>query len=326
MEKFETEIMIKKSSILDFQQSRLCPEIWNDSGILKYEVQEFIQQALISFFSNKDLLKCEEWIDDLMIASSLATYFYKETTDCDVKVIVNLEKFKSLNTLFADEVDESILDWLIHEGRKSYELTQKIPNTEHPLDVYFFGTEILNHLNLNKFDSLYQVSDCRWYKKPQKLVAGLSQSYIINYAKQKAERYIDLITHDVEKTRRDVIDFLILKDYLTSLEDDDLLLLKTEFEAKLTEINNDLEGLIVDRQIIKDLRSTSFDKDQLQSELELLMKSYNYSDGNLIFKYLQRYGYLQILHEIYDRFENQYVKVSDVDKILVLLSGGYVGE
>lgn len=315
---------IKTSSILDYQQSELCPEIWDIEGKLHQNVRDFIISCLVSFFNFHNLVEYDKWCTELLIGSSLATYFYKEDTDLDVKIIIDFEVFKHYNATFHDVSTDNLVEVFKQDARSSFYLLQKVPGTNHPLDFYFVPSELLLDLNMNKFDSLYSIKDGIWLKEPVKIVSGLAPSYVLDVASKKAQPYLEQISHDIENAKRTTIDFLILIDYLKSLEQDDLKLLKDEFEKRFDAVNDDLDILLKDKTIIKDLRKKEFEKDNFDTEFESLMGSYNYSDGNLIFKYLQRYGYIQILKEISKRFKNQEVTVTNADELLVLLSGGHV--
>jgi hypothetical protein len=114
--------------------------------------------------------------------------------------------------------------------------------------------------------------------------------------------------------------YLILKDYIHNLNREDLQELSLYFTHQLYKIENDIEQLIEDREVLKRLRKYEFSKENLQSELEYLAKSFNFSDGNLVYKMVQRYGYLKILTEIKVNYDEKNVVPSDVDQILSILS------
>ncbi len=311
--------MNKFSSILDYQKSELCPEVWANNE-LKPEVKKFILDCLHNFFTYKGLKGSSKWIVEGLLASSLATYFYTEYSDLDIKIFIDLVLFIEYNQDFLTYTDNEILDWLKDQKKQSFWLSQLLPNTEHPIDIYFISAAELNRLNILRYDSLYVLSTDEWIKEPMKLIAGLSPSYILEVAKQKAEPYIEVITKDIEKAKRDCIDFLVLRDFLKTLEVDDLYYLQQEFSNKLDIINNDIIGLVQDKEAIKELRNVDYTKDYLDTELEKLMGSLSYSNGNLIFKLIQRYGYLKILVEISEYFKRRDIYPKDIETILSLLN------
>jgi hypothetical protein len=207
--------------------------------------------------------------------------------------------------------NEDILRTLTKIGRKDRFLSSYLPGSSHQLDFYFLDKDDVDTENLVKYDSLFDVIDGVWIKKPQKIMNALSSVYLLNKAKEKAKFFIDKIDLDLSQTKRDCIDFLILKDYIKSLDIDTIKEIKKEFQNIVNTLNNDLDILIDDKEMIKSLRKNSFNKYELDTELEKLMGSLNYSDGNLIFKVIQRYGYLRILSEISEIFKSKNINTDD---------------
>lgn len=311
--------MIKQSSILDYQRPTLSEEVWNSDATIKEEIKTFISSCISNFFNYLDIKGSDKWLIEAMLASSLATYFYTDYSDLDIKIFIDLNLFIEYNQEFITFTDDAILKWLKNRGRESYWLTQTLPNTQHPIDVYFLSAKDLERLNTLKYDSVYLLSSDKWLKEPQR-ADFISPDFIFEIAQEKAEPYINAIVEDIENARQDCIDFLILQDFLKNLESDDLYNLKVEFSKKLDIIQNDIDEIIKDKKAIKQLRDIAFDKNYLDTELEKLMGSLNYSDGNLIFKLIQRYGYLKILVEITTFFDKKNIQPSNVDMILSLLT------
>lgn len=309
----------KEASILDYQKTELCPKIWEDN-LLRKNIKLFIYQSIKGFFISKGFKGFEEFVSHIYIGSSLATYFYKEDSDLDIKVVIDPKLFKKYNTQYENSLDSDIADELIEAGRKSPFLTNFIPNTTHPMDFYFFTEEEANESRLIKYDSLYNLITDEWIKEPHKLEGEVSSAYILNHARDIAKRYIEKVTADLEETRRDSIDFLVLRDYMKSLDKSELKELSVDFQTALERVNRDVNDLIEDKKIIRALRKNEFSKRMLRDDLELVMGSINYSDGNLIYKILQRYGYLRILFEIASMFDGRRVSSKDVLNIYKILS------
>jgi len=307
-------------SILDYQHDTLSPRIWRSTGELRQGVQEFIFDSLKAFFEHEDITGWEEFVKRIYIGSSLATYFYTETSDLDVKVIVDVDSFRENNKRMESLFDDDILEYLIDAGRKSYWLTAMVPGTLHVLDFYFYSTTEAKEINLLKYDSLYDVIENKWIKEPKKLIGGLSPIAVLNFAKEKAQPYLDSLTLNIAKTKRDTIDLMVLIDYLKTLDGDDLSSYAMAVVESLDVVNNDIEELIEDRDIIRNLRHTTFEKKELRSELEKIMGSINYSDENLIFKVLQRYGYMRILSEIKELFRDKHISLEEIPELAEILN------
>jgi hypothetical protein len=106
---------------------------------------------------------------------------------------------------------------------------------------------------------------------------------------------------------------------MKNLEEDDLRELSIDFKNSLETLNQDIEDLVQDKEIVKEVRKKEFSRQDLKSHLEQLMGSLNYSDGNVIFKLIQRYGYLKILVEIATMFKHKRVKSTDALDIYKIL-------
>lgn len=308
--------MRKYGSILDYRQKELTPELWIDNK-LKSSVKQFIVDSVLDFFEEIDIPELGVAIESIYIGSSLATYYYTSTSDLDVKVIIDCFEldFNPFKT------EDELMEYLVDKGRKSIFTTRMIPGTNHPMDFYFYSTTEFYPITLIKYDSLYDVILGDWLKEPEEPLASLAPGVILEKAKDKAAPYLNKLTVDIAKTKRDVVDFNILKDYLKSLDIDDLDLVRKEFSSALEKITTSVQQLITDKEVIKQLRKKAFKKEELQSDLEFLLGSLNYSDGNLIFKVLQRYGYMKILASVEDLYEQKGVKPSTIDELEDTLDG-----
>lgn len=313
--------MAKRGSILDYRKDKLDPEIWRPGDKLKDGIKRFISFSITGFFEDNGISGYKEFLHSIFIGSSLATYFYSEDSDLDIKIVIDLEKFISLNPDYTATPQDEVLDKLTDMGRDSLWLSAIIPGTLHVLDSYFYSTDEFYPANLLKYDSLYSVLDDTWVKEPKQVMGGYSPGYILELAKQKAKPYIDKITLDIARAQRDTIDFLVLKDYIKGLDSEDLISLFGEFKRIVNGINDSVEALLTDRELAKELRKDAFSKKELTSQMEKIMGSLNYSDGNLIFKILQRYGYMRVLSEIYQVFKGKKVTSKSVEELVEILNG-----
>ncbi len=307
-------------SILDYEHDTLSPIIWDKQNKMKPGIKNFIYSSLEMFFIKKNLEGDSFFVKDIVIASSLATYYFTDLSDLDTKIIIDMDEFKKHNPGYTNQPNEDILDNLIDEGREGSWLTAAIPGTAHVLDVYFIEQEDFTEDKYIKYDSLFSVTRNTWYKTPQKINTEGNPSYILDRAKEKARDYLDQISLDLSKAKRSTMDFYILMDFLKSLDEDDLRQFYGEVKKILNEINDSVEKLIQDREMLKVLRKETFDKKELDSQFEQLMGSFNYADGNLIFKIVQRYGYMRILTDLKKMFKNRRINVDNIDTVNTILN------
>jgi hypothetical protein len=287
-------------SILDFKRPGLCDEVWDESNELLPEVEKFITNSLSHFFEDQGL---SGFVTDIVIGSSLATYYYKEDTDLDIKVIYDP------NRLSKDLSDDD----LIKLGRENYYTTQFLPGTTHPMDFYFYKDEDFYPINFNKYDSLYSLKK-GWLSEPKELSS--EPGFILNLAYEKAEPYIIQIMTDIQSVKKNLIDFILFKDYVKSLDDEEIKEVYDSFVSEFDIVNSSIEELVEDKDMFKIMRNRAFEKEDLESELEKVMGSYNYSDENLIFKIMQRYGFMKILVEVKDLYEGRGLSMDNAQEFL----------
>lgn len=305
-------------SMLDLKQPKLCEDIWDESGELNSDVTSFIIESLRKFFKVHDVEGYLSYIADVVIGSSLATYYYKADTDFDVKVILDVEAlFKDLSITGVDS-DTFVLS-LTKLGRNDPYLTANVPGTQHALDIYFYDSEEFYPIDFNKYDSLYSLGTSSWIAPPRDIDFSSDPQAILKIAKEKATPYLDALARDIENAKRDVIDLIFFREYLKNLDNDEIKSVYSYFMDQFNETNASIEELIKDRQELKAMRTEAFSKNSLESELEKVMKSFNYSDENLVFKMVQRYGYMKLLYEVEEKFEIDGVSAENVDDYLDLL-------
>lgn len=310
----------KKGSILDYQHKELCPDIWNRNEKLRPSVKSFIFSSIEGFFQYLDLAGYDDFVVDMYIGSSLATYFYTSESDLDVKVIIDITMVKAHNPGYSHWTEDALLTRFCNHSKKSTWTTAYIPTTQHPLDIYFLSVKEASPINMLRYDSIYNMMQDRWLKKPKRIEGTVSPSYVLNYARSKAKIFLEKISLDIAQAQRDSIDFLILKEQLKELEDEDLLQFKEDLKISLDRINASVEELSEDRELIKDIRKKTFEKKELQNQLEKMMESLNYADGNLAFKLMQRYGYMSILSEIDRIYKDRKVTPKEVAEVVKILS------
>jgi hypothetical protein len=298
-------------SLLDYQKDELCPQIWK-GDTLKEGVSNYIVNQVKLFFESNEIDDYDEWVYDIYIGSSIATYFYTDTSDLDIKIIIDLDEFRLSNPRFDWLEDDDFLNKLVDMGRESSYLTSFIPGTKHPIDAYFFSTDEMPEEHLIKYDSLYSIRFHEWEKEPQKIN---DRDKIIEIAKQKAHYFISTLDIKIAQAKRNTIDLISFLDYIKSMDIEDLYEVRKEFIELFHELNESLSTLIDIREDIKQMRKDAFSRENLSSELEKLMGSLNYSDGNIIFKMLQRYGYMKILTEINEIYEKKRLGIKEIKQI-----------
>lgn len=300
-------------SLLDYQQNTLCKNIFKGT-VLREGVKQFIINQIKLFFDSQDIEGCDKWVDDLCIASSLSTFLYTETSDLDVKIIVDMKKFHEYNNRFDYLDDDDMLDKLTDDGRESSFLTSLLPQTQHNLDCYFYSSEELPEEHLERYDSLYSLKT-GWIKEPKKISPNFN---ILDTALEKAMPIIEELDLEIAAAKRNSINMILFLDYVRTLDKDDIDKVRKEFMKLYYKLTDSLKDLVEIREEVKQDRKDAFSKKELETELEKIMGSINYSNENLTFKLLQRYNYMKILSEINEIYKKKigYKEIKEISKVL----------
>lgn len=310
----------KEGSILDYQHKELRPDIWNRDKKLRPSVKNFIFSSVAGFFESLDLRGYDDFVIDMYVGSSLATYFYTKESDFDVKVVIDTITFKIHNSKYSESSEDDIMDMLCDKSKETTWTTAYIPATKHRLDIYFLSAKEASSISMLRYDSIYNLMTDNWLKTPKQIEGHAAPSYVLNYARSMARKFLEKLSLDIAQAQRDSIDYLILKDQLKELEESDLSRFREDLEISLDRINASVEELSEAREVIKGIREKTFEKRKLQNQLENMMKSLNYADGNLIFKLVQRYGYMSILSEIDKIYKDKKVTPKEVEEVAKILS------
>jgi len=258
-----------KESVLDPIHQELSPDLWHKNKKIKATVKKFIIDKLnewLSLYTKKKPKK-------IYIAGSMTGYQYTDYSDIDVNVIIDLpdDKIKHLASLLPNG--------------------ELLPGTQHPVNYY-----ITNTFKLSKSGSVYDLLNNRWVVRPQKQNTNIHYKAVLEITLSWM-RKIDL---DINELKRDVMEYKL---YHHFYNEKDLELDRDEIEQylqqKKSEIQSDIDTIHITYYLIKKFRKEPFEKedykfDFLTQEDEI---DANYTINNLIYKTLERFGYLEIMHK-----------------------------
>ena len=258
-------------SVLDPIHQELSKDLWNRNKKIRPAAKKFILDQLEEWLS----LYTDKKPENIYIAGSMTGYQYTDTSDIDVNVIIKLSdnKIKALSKFLPNG--------------------NPLPGTKHPVNYY-----VTNKFKLSKSGSLYDLLNDKWIVLPKKEKVNIHYKAILEVALSWM-RKIDL---DINELRRDVIEYKLYKHYL---EESDLEIdideIEEHLEQKETEIKSDIDTIKITYHMIKKFRKEPFEDENykgdflIQPEGEEL--NANYTINNLIYKTLERFGYLDMLHE-----------------------------
>lgn len=267
-------IVSKKASILDYPKPGLEPKVWQYDGTIQPQVKEQILNKLTKFIESQGHT-LQSIINKIYIVGSLTSYQYNKYTDLDIHSFINLQ-----NMLGMFKGSEEDLTELIDKNwRKTLNKAEAetIEGTQHPLEFYF---EIPEDLDVAPSDGVYDLLNDKWIKEPRTIDIDFDVEKIypeiINNAKNLAKE-LDI---NFGELKRNVTDAEMLQEMIDSLSEEQKELFKSKLTDKVEEIDEVISKLIKVEQGISDQRHEDYAWD---------------SPGNIHFKYLQRFGYVNML-------------------------------
>lgn len=311
---------MKSASILDFRKENLDPAIWDISGeapVMRPEAREEIINRLIQGLADNGFEKAHEWIDGLFVIGSSTTYQWEPTSDIDVSVKVDPDKFISLELQNAPDVDDEMIRQML--GEIAWESLNEIdlPGTKHPVN-YFFMTSAYD---LELTDASYNLLDNEWLKLPPDVPKDFDPEMSLDEAWNMARGWAARLDEEIGETRRDVRDYDLLVDYFKNLNDENRGWVSDRIQEKVDEIESDVAGLASEYEELHDARVSAFTTESRDFDRDkLLQYSRNWLPENIVYKYLERYNYLQLLKALKNVYRDSYTNegefVEDVKQVI----------
>ena len=242
--------IVKEASVLDPPRETLPPDIWDlsrDPPRLQKQASEVIQSRLLT--SLGDRFKSVSWVTGIFVIGSSAGYYWEESSDIDVSVIVDVEQFK------LREQGTDTEDPIGTVGSFFMEINEEVlSETEHPLNFYAvpLGEEL-------KADAVYDVLNDEWVKSPRPTVA-FDFDTLFEGAASRARDWARVLDLGLGEAKRDVVDYKLLGRELSLLSPESRATVKKKIKAKIEEINDDVEDLVESYESVRDQRIAAFVK------------------------------------------------------------------
>jgi hypothetical protein len=270
----------KTASIVDYPYETLPTNLWDDIGDKEYKLKPEIRDKIIDI-TEKSLINTFgdiDFFEGIIIGSSLATQFFLDSSDLDIKVLVN-ESLK-------EDRDESIKRLRENE----YEIMG------HPVDWYIYDiSEIKDKEFLKKYDSIYDIFQDSWIKKPHLIeLDKFPRDEILNRAKQEAIGWCQNADISIGQIKRNTKDFDLIFEHLKLLSSDDVTKFKEEIEKILSDIEREIEELSDKKTELTKERHKGF-KVEFEPDFEKFYYSINWTKPNLKFKIVQKWQYLNLI-------------------------------
>lgn len=263
-------------SVLDPVHNTLAKDVWTRDQKLKSKHRDYILDTLREWL---DKMGVEKEPSQVAIIGSITTFQYSKTSDIDVNVVIDVPESKK----------DELIKFLPNET--------PLPDTQHPVNYYIASDA---GKNVEKKPTAYDVLNDKWFsgKSPKKSQVEYPYGYVIEIARF----FMDGIDARVAEFERDKIEYELYKEYR---DDDEVEMSKEELqkaiEQKRLEILADLDAIFVAHKMVKAFRGKAFEEDY-EPDFLIDIKTVNrdFSVNNLVYKALERFGYLEKLDKYKD--------------------------
>lgn len=297
-------IRVLHSSVIDVQRETLANDIWDkvDGGyVIKENVRSQIVERVTDFCKEVFNTDTVEYVKGIYIISSIATYFYSEETDIDIKIVINHSDLVDKKPGLSDIDWDSLLTFLIKKSKSLSYMSSNFEGSARSIDWFFYDKEDFDSLvsgGTKRFDSIYDILNRKFIKFTPK-ISDVSSTEIMDYALDISKEYLESLDIDLGELKRNTVLYDYYKSYLGLMDfnSDDV---GEKVEEIIDNIEKCLEGFYEDKEYFSELRKNAFNKESLIGAYAKLYKSENFSDANLLRKILEYFGYWKILVDLSD--------------------------
>lgn len=271
------------SSILDFPHPGLSPEIWDKDGKLQSQHKEVILSTLTQLLEEAGLSHSDDWIDAISIIGSITTYQYVSTSDIDIHIFTDLDKFIKLERpTFSQKEAATYLDNLRGLWNKTM---GPLPGTKHQLETYFDTPFATNPSN--RITGIYNITTDTWEKPPVAVSIDFDITEMKPFLVDMANTLAEDMDVSLGNIKRHVERIEELQEVLAAWPKDKREIFQKKIDERIASIDAEISDLLTLREKVVQDRKTY--KPESQQEIN--------------FKYLQRFGYLFLIGQFKDLLE-----------------------
>jgi hypothetical protein len=300
---FDLANRIIKEATIDFPQEGLPPGIWDEKDgeyTLKKKVKSDIFKSLRKY-PDLDLIDMSK---ELHFIGSAGTNMWDDASDVDVHVVVNhdLPKDKTPDA-WQKDVREYYKDNPQHTVGRTLEFYMQL----HPTQEFMA-------------DAVYDLETDKWIKGPKIVPMDYDPYEKFDHVLADIKDTVGEADELLGELKRDVIDYKTIKDAVSRMPKDVKKKLKDKLSQKLNDIEADIEELLKTKEewiLMRKHASIPKTPEQALKDVEYARR---WNDQNALFKFLDRYQYMQIISDLEKMLEDdEGVTDKDVGEIEDLL-------
>ena len=281
--------MQKTHSVIDYVRDDLDSDVWaisDKSILLQSNIRGQILGIVYAFLD--DMFIPEDKLISVYVYGSILSNQFTTQSDIDCQICINKEY---ANKEFPGLTGEDLYD-ILKENLHGLELE----GTPHLLNcTIVFEGEV--PLGQTPFDPVYDVIKDEIRNDPVLEKDDFDPDKEFSEERDNAAEIAGDLDRLIYEAKEDLVDYALIEEAITDVKDPTKLLKK--LEEKLLEIEADIIVLVQSYNLLKDARTEALSADPKNDWEE----SKHWAPGNVVFKYLERYKYIDLLRGIKRKFK-----------------------
>jgi len=300
-EKEELDYKERTASIIDHPQTSLLPDLWEykkNIPRIKEDIRNKILDNLYAAINKVGFKNAKDWVKKIHIVGSLTTNLYRFDSDIDINVQMDYNLFRKNNP-----------DYFISDN---YRLRNYIRDQVYPiLNVFFFPKRKIKYfiIGLDFFleaDYYYDLIENEWMdgKVPVLIESSYDPDKVFFKEKAIAVRAIKIYNVLIERISLCIREVGKIDDLLKNYESIYLNNIKNILGKELIRRFKRLREMDKQMLTFREMRF-KLPKDQLNFSGKDL--SLNWETHNVIYKYIEFFGYKDLFEVLEKRIPTEYL-------------------
>lgn len=313
----------KFSSRVDYPQLGLPADLWeiiDGEFQLKPNIASAIENMATAILEPvfRDI---DKWVVTYLLGSSIATQFWKEDSDIDVKVVVDLDEFRKRNPEYARDTDLQLKEIFLEKVFDKHKNKEYFKISNRPLDMYLASDKDIYTKDYQKrFDALYDVISKRWIKNPKLYnIDEYDREEVVEEGEALAIKWAEKWDLDLGKIRRKIKETELIKQYIKKLDKVHSARFKQKIENLMFALKQDIEKMHTEKNFVKQEYYQAYDN--FNPDIEKYYDSVNALPEVIRMKLLNLWGYIYIIKQLNDLIkDDSNIGSKDVEKVKKVLN------
>lgn len=294
-------------SSIDYPRADLDPAVWQKDAKGRYALRPDARQQIMEYINDyPGELDLYYATDSIHIVGSLATNTYADDSDIDVHIIPNVSRLPE-----SEAEQKALVDDIKKWSKEHPRLIGR-----HPIELYLQLKPDQDLLG----DAAYDVTAGEWLKGPKVEGEGYDPYRTFGGILDQVEEEAREADIDLGELRRDVIDYETIAKAMNMLPGKAKAHLKQQLQAKLAEIEQGIDKLLADKKEWVDARHSASEPTSREQALNDIQLAKKWQDTNAMFKFLDRYQYIETISRIEDVAADG-VDDEDIESLKGILGG-----